>query len=139
MAYDDSIGPDTASLAHTSTGYGPTAPVLTDAERLDVYRVALDAHRAVVSLAIGEHRILRDQLERASLSVALNISEGAGLRGRREKRRHYSIARGSAMECVAALDVVKVRGLVAAQDVELARRLNVRVIQMLTLLDRALA
>ena len=60
MARNDSVGLDTVDVG------------VTDAERLDVYRVALEAHGAVVSLAIGEHRILRDQLERASLSVALS-------------------------------------------------------------------
>jgi four helix bundle protein len=69
----------------------------------------------------------------------VSVAEGAELRGRREKRRHYSIARGSAMECVAALDVVRVRGLAVSVEVEAARRLNIRVIQMLTKLDRALA
>jgi four helix bundle protein len=127
MARNDSVGLDTIDVG------------VTDAERLDVYRVALEAHGAVVSLAVGEHRILRDQLERASLSVALNVAEGAGLRGRREKRRHYSIARGSAMECVAALDVVRVRGLAVSGEVDAARMLTIRVIQMLTKLDRALA
>jgi hypothetical protein len=43
------------------------------------------------------------------------------------------------MECVAALDVVRVRGLAVRGEIEAARRLNVRVIQMLTKLDGALA
>jgi four helix bundle protein len=123
----------------TGTGDEPTVPVLTDAERLDVYRVALEAHGHVAALPLDGHRIPRDQLERSSLSIVLNIAEGAGRRSRRHKRRHYAIAQGSAMECAAGLAVVRLRGLANTDEVERARRLVVRVIQMLSKLDRALA
>jgi hypothetical protein len=43
------------------------------------------------------------------------------------------------MECAAGLAVVRLRGLADDAEVERARRLIVRVIQMLTKLDRALA
>ncbi len=69
-----------------------TVPAL-DAERLDVYRVALEAHTQATALVPADYRVLRDQLERASLSVVVNISEGAGRRSRKDKRRHYAIAR----------------------------------------------
>ena len=127
MAQNDSVGPDT-------TGTGST-----DAERLDVYRVALEAHGLVTALPLAPRRILREQLERSSLSIVLNVAEGAGRRSRRDKRRHYAIAQGSAMECAAGLAVVKVRGLATDDEIEPVRRLVVRVIQMLSKLDRALA
>jgi hypothetical protein len=55
------------------------------------------------------------------------------------KRRHYAIARGSAMECAAAVDVIRIRGLAEASAVAALRALFVRAIQMLTKLDDALA
>ena len=122
-----------------TTAIPDPATAATDAEKLDVYRVARAAHAHAVTILAGEHRILRDQLERASLSVVLNISEGAGRRSRKDKRRHYAIARGSAMECAAAIDVVRVRGLAEASDAAALRALFVRAIQMLTKLDEALA
>jgi four helix bundle protein len=82
--------------------------------------------------------VLRDQLERASLSVVLNISEGAGRHSRKEKRRFYSIARGSAMESAAAIDVLRLRKLAPAEACASARSLAVRVVQLLTRLDAAL-
>jgi four helix bundle protein len=109
-----------------------------DAEKLHVYRVALDAHALAVELVPADRRVLRDQLERASLSVVLNISEGAGRRSRPDKRRHYAIARGSAMECASAVEVARVRGLASAEDCARVRALYVRVVQMLTKLDAAL-
>jgi hypothetical protein len=76
-----------------TTAIPGTLTPTTDAERLDVYRVALAAHAQATTILAGDHRILRDQLERASLSVILNTAEGAGRRSRKDKRRHYAIAR----------------------------------------------
>lgn len=113
----------------------------TDAERLDVFRVAVQANALAAALLPGEQRqrILRDQLERASLSVVLNVGEGAGRRSRKDKRRHYAIARGSAMECSAAMNVIAMRQLAPAGEIAELRALFVRAIQMLTKLDDALA
>ena len=76
---------------------------MLDAERLDVYRVALDFQSQASALALRADAIVRDQLRRARLSVVLNIAEGAGQRSRAQKRHLYSIARGSAMESAAIL------------------------------------
>jgi four helix bundle protein len=48
---------------------------------------------------------LADQLRRAASSVALNFAEGHDKGSLREQRRYFRIARGSAMEVAAALDV----------------------------------
>lgn len=122
----------------TTAAPGPTTPTL-DAEKLDVYRVALQAQAQASALVPEDRRVLRDQLERASLSVVLNIAEGAGRRSRKDKARHYAIARGSAMECAAAIDVIARRKLADETACGTVRVLYVRVVQMLTKLDAALA
>jgi four helix bundle protein len=48
---------------------------------------------------------LSDQLERVLISVCLNLAEGAGRAGR-DQTRHCAIARGSAFECLAILDLL---------------------------------
>ena len=62
----------------------PTAPLfsgpaLLDAEKLDCYRIALEfqalACQLVPKRGCSE---LRDQLDRASISIVLNIAEGCG-------------------------------------------------------------
>ena len=81
-----------------------------DFERFLVYQKA-----KAFSFAIKENvltiesleRISKDQLRRASLSVALNIAEGASRFSRADKRNFYVIARASAIECVAILDILK--------------------------------
>jgi len=115
-----------------------SAPLL-DAERLDVYRIALEFQSHAAALAIRGDANIHDQLRRASLSCVLNTAEGAGQRSRPQKRHLYCIARGSAMECAAVLDVMRIRRLATAAECSAARLRLVRIIQMLTKLDRSLS
>jgi four helix bundle protein len=119
------------------TGAPAPDPVL-DAERLEVYRVALQLQIAAAAVTSRCDAVLRDQLRRASLSVPLNIAEGAGQRSTAQKRRFYAIARGSAMECAAISDVLCLRQLAPRGECDRARSLLIRVVQMLTKLAQAL-
>ena len=102
-------------------------------ERLDAYRVALEFHRSLAPLARARGLAnLRDQLLRAAESVALNIAEGAGRFGRDDKRRFYQIACGSAMECGAALELLRNRGVLSNAGYETRRALLIRLVQMLS-------
>jgi four helix bundle protein len=114
-----------------------TAGVALDADRLEVYRVAraFDAF-AVRVLPRRGCASLRDQLERASSSIVLNIAEGCGRYARPEKAHFYRIARGSAMECAGVLDVALGRGLVTAAAHRHGRGLLIRLVQMLTKLSQ---
>ncbi len=53
---------------------------------------------------------VKNQLDRASTSVVLNLAEGNGKRSHPDRCRFLDIARGSAVECAACLDVLVVRG-----------------------------
>src|SRR5262245_57291216 len=92
-----------------------------DHEKLDVYQIALEfvvtAGEIVSQLPSARHN-LADQLDRASTSVVLNIAEGAGEFSRAEKARFYRMAKRSATECAAALDVCRVRKLVEPKQLE---------------------
>ena len=77
-------------------------------QRMDVYRRAIEFLALATELTDGiprGHAALVDQLRRAASSVPLNIAEAAGRTGEADAARHFAIARGSAMECAAALDV----------------------------------
>jgi hypothetical protein len=75
-----------------------------DYERFDVYQVALEFQELVPRLFPRRgYAALRDQLDRASASILLNIAEGTGRFGRADKAHFYLIARGSAMESAAIL------------------------------------
>ena len=103
-----------------------------DANKLHVYAVALELHTHCSVLVATLNRIVKDQLERASLSVVLNIAEAGGRRSRRDKARFYAIARGSATEVAALLDVLTARRLASPAAVRTGRRLAIRCVQMLT-------
>jgi four helix bundle protein len=109
------------------------SPPDLDHERLAVYRAALQFVPIALSLVPRQgERSLLDQLERASHSIVLNIAEGAGRHSAPDKRRFYEIAKGSATECAAILDILRVRGFGAAERHAEARELIVRVTQMLS-------
>ena len=81
-----------------------------DFERFLVYQKAKAFSFAIKKNVLtieSLERISKDQLRRASLSVALNIAEGASRFSRADKRNFYVIARASAIECVAILDILK--------------------------------
>jgi len=128
-------GPSRPSAAPLFVGDG-----LLDVEKLDVYRIALE-FQAVAGQPVPKrgYAELRDQLDRASISIVLNIAEGCGRRSPADKGRFYSMARGSATECAAILDLLGARGLVDDRPRTRARSLLVRVVQMLTRLVARMA
>ena len=81
-----------------------------DFEGLIVYQLAVEVSRWVrrTPWPTGEGK-LKDQARRAADSVALNIAEGR-MRTGRARSNHYSIARGSAGEVFAALDLIDLPG-----------------------------
>jgi len=112
---------------------------LLDYENLDAYRVSIE----FLTLAIrvlgnipGARRELRSQLERAAMSVPLNIAEGCGKPSAADRARYHAIARGSAMECGALLDVCGLMGHADPEQVEQGKRLLARVVAMLTKMCR---
>jgi four helix bundle protein len=108
-------------------------------ERLDVYQRGVEfvalAARIIQALPGGQHP-LADQLKRAALSVPVNVAEGVGRTSLADRRRHYAIARGSAMECGAILDACRVLELAPTELLRQGRALLIRIVSMLTRLCR---
>jgi four helix bundle protein len=110
-----------------------------DHEKLDVYRLTLEFIRWVSVLlkelhaqpgvASGE---VRDQLDRASLSILLNTAEGNGKRQMPLRARYFDDARGSAMECAACLDALVAKQLTTAERILPGKQMLVRIVSMLS-------
>ncbi|HSS38083.1 MAG TPA: four helix bundle protein [Polyangia bacterium] len=104
-------------------------------QKLDVYQRSIEflafVHRLLSRFPKG-HADLADQLRRSAQSTPQNIAEGAGRMTRPDKARHYTIARGSAMESASHLDVMKVAGLVEDEQYVQGTELLERVVAMLT-------
>ncbi len=109
---------------------------MLDYEKLDVYQRAIEF--VACALRIAEHvprgqSPLADQLRRAAVSIPLNIAEGSGRnRESADRARFRGIARGSAMESGALLDVVRLFDVVTEEEWARAKSLLVRVVEMLS-------
>ncbi len=106
-----------------------------DHEKLEVYQKSIEyvalADDVIEKLPRGRG-YLADQLQRASTSVPLNIAEGAGEFAPPEKARFYRIARRSATECAAVMDVCKRLNLIEESIYDSGRELLLQIVSMLT-------
>ena len=108
---------------------------MLDHEKLDVYQVSIEFMAIAVDIANSipkGYSSLADQLKRAAWSVPLNIAEGCGKNGINDKKRFYSISRGSAMECAAIIDVCKVLKMDEGDRFKQGKNLLTRIVAMLT-------
>lgn len=117
----------------------PSSAAQFDHEKLDVYQRALQfvtwSTRLFTELREGRVLQLRevcDQLDRASISVVLNVAEGNGRRGSQARAKFFDDARGSATECAACLDILVAKEACAASRVTDGKGLQLRVVSMLT-------
>jgi four helix bundle protein len=80
-----------------------------DHEKFEAYQLAIsywDSALQLLEKIPSGNSTIRDQLKRASSSIALNIAEGSGRKTMDDRNRVYTIARGSAMECAAISDLM---------------------------------
>ena len=108
-----------------------------DHENLDVYKESIRFVVWVDELleSIPKHLAVHNQLDRASTSIPLNIAEGNGKYTASDRCRFFDIARGSALECSACLDV-----LIAKKQLQQAvqgKMMLIRVVSMLVGLIRS--
>jgi four helix bundle protein len=104
-----------------------------DHEKLDVYREAINFCGWVGEFlaSIPAKAAAKDQLDRASTSIPLNIAEGNVKFSARDRARFFEMARGSAVECAACLDVLVVRKLAKEEPLAAQKERLVRIVGML--------
>jgi four helix bundle protein len=104
-------------------------------QKLDVYKAAISFLALTIEVTRRlpkGHSDLADQLRRSAQSTAQNIAEGAGRTSRADKAKHFTIARGEAMESACSIDVLKLEGLIDEDRHSQAVELLERVVKMLT-------
>ena len=72
-------------------------------ENLDVYQKAIELADQILIVTSEFPRgfyFLADQLNRASVSIATNLAEGNGWFTAPDRKNFFTIARGSAQECI---------------------------------------
>jgi four helix bundle protein len=104
-----------------------------DHEKLDVYQeaIAFCGWVGAFLTAISAKAAAKDQLDRGPTSIPLNIAEGNGKFSAKDRARFFEMARGSALECAACLDVLLVRKLAGEEQVLPSRESLARIVQML--------
>src|SRR5947208_1502622 len=82
-----------------------------DHEKLEVYREAIQFVGWVSALLETSVRVgeVKDQLDRASTSIVLNLAEGNGKYAPKDRCRFFDTAQVSALECAAGLDILVVK------------------------------
>jgi len=107
---------------------------LFDHEKLEVYRPSLDYVAMACEAAVGSSgapRSTRAQLVRSSRSIPLSMAEGNGKRTRADRARFLDIAPGSAMQCAAAVDVLRRLNAMDAERAGEHKALIHRIVSML--------
>jgi four helix bundle protein len=104
-----------------------------DHEKLDVYQEAINFCGWIGEFlaSIPAKAAAKDQLDRASTSIPLNIAEGNGKFSARDRARFFEMARRSALECAACLDVLVVRELAKEEPLVAQKERLVRIVEML--------
>src|SRR5271170_2745984 len=104
-----------------------------DHEKLEVYReaIAFTAWLSVlleVSVRVGD---VKDQLDRASTSIALNIAEGNGKFSPKDRCKFFDTAHASALECAAGLDILVAKRKVTPDQIRPGKERLQGIVRML--------
>jgi four helix bundle protein len=102
-------------------------------ERLEVYREAIAFVAWLAPLLEATARIgeVKDQLDRASTSVPLNIAEGNGKYSLKDRCRFFDIAYGSTLECAAGLDILVAKTKFTLDQIRPGKERLQRIVQLL--------
>lgn len=103
-----------------------------DHEKLKVYQEALRFVAWVDPILerLPGKLAAKDQLDRASTSVVLNLAEGNGKRSHPDRCRYFDTARGSAVECAACLDALLAKHRLGDAEVAAGKAMLLEVVSM---------
>ena len=114
-------------------------PSRFDHEKLNVYQRSLQfvIWSTEILEKIPAKLSARDQVERASTSIPLNIAEGNGRFTAADRCRFFDTARGSALECAAALDVLVAKKILTEKEIAAGKEILIEIVNMLVGLIRS--
>jgi four helix bundle protein len=102
-------------------------------EKLEVYQESIRfvgwlSERLDGSTRLGD---IKDQLDRASNSIVLNIAEGNGKYSEKDRCRFLDTANASALECAAALDILVAKRKATRDDIRPGKESLQKIVRML--------
>ena len=107
--------------------------IMFDHEKLKVYQASISfvVWLQKILEKVPKKHAVHNQLDRASTSIALNIAEGNGKSLPRDRCKYFDIARGSAFECAAALDVLAAKDILKEKEVIAGKQILKEVVSMI--------
>jgi four helix bundle protein len=111
----------------------PSGEYWFDHEKLDVYQESIVFVGWLSELLEGSSRLgdVKDQLDRASNSIVLNLAEGNGKYSVKDRCRFLDTANASALECAAGLDILVAKRKLTRDDIRPGKELLQRIVRML--------
>lgn len=102
-------------------------------EKLAVYQEAIAFISWLTEILESVERAgdIKDQLDRASTSITLNIAEGNGKFSPKDRCRFFDIAHGSALHCAAGLDILVAKLKVNSARIDAGKGSLQRIVRML--------
>ncbi|HLG34029.1 MAG TPA: four helix bundle protein [Bacteroidia bacterium] len=109
-------------------------------EKLEVYQRSLKfiAWLDEIILSAERNRNIIDQIDKASISVSLNIAEGNGKSSKKDQNRFLEISRGSSLECAACLDVMFAKRMISSGKADEGKEQLEVIVKMLFKLSQSI-
>ncbi|PIW98892.1 MAG: four helix bundle protein [Ignavibacteria bacterium CG_4_8_14_3_um_filter_37_9] len=107
--------------------------VYFDHEKLNVYQLSLKfvAWLENILPKIDKTLSVRNQIERSSTSIPLNIAEGNGKFTVNDRCKFFDIARGSALESASCLDVLFIKKKLSEEEIDYGKSILKDIVSML--------
>lgn len=114
--------------------------VLFNHEKLEVYQTSIKfiGWLTILLEEVPKHKNIIDQIDRASISISLNIAEGNGKRSKKDHNRYIEIALGSTLESAACLDVMVAKRIIKDEAAFEGKEMLQRMAKMLFNLSNSL-
>jgi four helix bundle protein len=111
-----------------------------DHEKLIVYQESISFIKWASDIVtkMNGNSVLKDQFDRASMSIALNIAEGNGKLSIKDRYRYFKIARASAFECAACLDIFQAKNIIHDEIHKTGKQELHKIISMLIKLGQSI-
>lgn len=112
-----------------------------DHEKLIVYQESLSFNKwaSDILTKLQGNSILKDQFDRASMSIALYIAEGNGKSSIKDRCRYFEVARASAFECAACLDIFQAKNIIPDEIHKKGKQELHKIISMLIKLGQSIS
>jgi four helix bundle protein len=104
-------------------------------EKFEAYQISarfIEFTQSLENQVLAGFGYIFEQQRRAALSIMLNIAEGSGKTSIKDRKRFYSISRGSAMECASILHSLFVLKVISEEKCEEGRAMLSSIVGILT-------